>query len=291
MKRAVAVIVTVLVSAGCGSDSSTSPSPVPPSEPAVLVGAGDIGDCSTRGSSLTAQLLDRTSGTIFTAGDNAYPSGTAANYRDCYDPTWGRHRGRTRPSPGNHEYEVSGASAYFQYFGDRAGPAGLGYYSYGLGAWHVLSLNSEVGLEAGSAQMAWLRNELASNQARCEVAYFHKPLFSSGFHGDQRQMLEIWRTLYEFGVDIVVAGHDHNYERFAPQDPTGRFDTVRGIRQFIVGTGGTTLRPLGGARPNSEVQGTSWGVLVLTLSDASYRWEFVPAEPGGFQDAGVGQCH
>jgi acid phosphatase type 7 len=290
MNRAVAVIITVFVSAGCGSGSSTSPSPVP-SEPAVLVGAGDIGDCATRGSGLTAQLLDRTSGTVFTAGDNAYPSGTAANYRDCYDPTWGRHRGRTRPSPGNHEYEVSGAAAYFQYFGDRAGTPGLGYYSYSLGAWHVLSLNSEVGNDAGSGQMAWLRAELASNQARCEVAYFHKPLFSSGLHGDQRQMQETWRTLYEFGVDIVVAGHDHNYERFAPQDHTGRFDAARGIRQFVVGTGGTTLRPVGASHPNSEVHGASWGVLVLTLEESSYRWEFVPAEPGGFQDAGVGQCH
>ena len=216
MKRAVAVIILVLVSAGCGG-SSTSPSPGPsPSEPAVLVGAGDIGDCATRGSGLTAQLLDRTSGTVFTAGDNAYPSGTAANYRDCYDPTWGRHRGRTRPSPGNHEYEASGGGPYFQYFGDRAGPPGLGYYSYTLGAWHVLSLNSEVGFDGGSGQMAWLRAELASNQSQCEVAYFHKPLFSSGEHGDQRQMLDMWRTLYEFGVDIVVSGHDHNYERFAP---------------------------------------------------------------------------
>jgi hypothetical protein len=257
----------------------------------MLVGAGDIGDCATRGSELTAQLLDRIGGTVFTAGDNAYPSGTAANFRDCYDTTWGRHRSRTRPSPGNHEYEVGGAAAYFQYFGDRSGPPGLGYYSYSLGAWHVFALNSEVGLEAGSAQMAWLRGELAANQAQCEVAYLHKPLFSSGFHGDQPQLRELWRTLYEFGVDIVVAGHEHSYERFAPQDFTGRFDAQRGIRQFIVGTGGTTPRPLGALRPNSEVHGTSWGVLVLTLDASSYRWEFVPAEPGGFQDAGVGQCH
>lgn len=290
MSRAVAVIIAALVSAGC-SGSSTSPSPSPPSQPAVLLGAADIGDCGTRGSQLTAQILDRTGGTIFTAGDNAYPSGTAASFRDCYEPTWGRHRGRTRPSPGNHEYEVAGAAPYFQFFGDRAGPAGVGYYSYSLGAWHVLSLNSEVGIEPGSAQMAWLRAELTSNQARCEVAYFHKPLFSSGFHGDQRQMQETWRTLYEFGVDLVLAGHDHNYERFAPQDHTGQFDAARGIRQFVVGTGGTTLRPVGASRPNSEVHGTSWGVLVLTLEDSGYRWEFVPAEPGGFQDAGVGQCH
>ena len=290
MKRAVALLITALGAAGC-SGSSTSPSPSPPSLPGVLVGAADIGDCATRGSELTAQLLDRTTGTVFTAGDNAYPSGATANFRDCYDPTWGRHRGRTRPAPGNHEYEVAGAAPYFQYFGERAGPSGLGYYSYTLGAWRVFSLNSEVGTDFGSAQMAWLRNELASDQAQCEVAYFHKPLFSSGFHGDQRQMLEMWRTLYEFGVDIVVAGHDHNYERFAPQDPTGRFDAVRGIRQFIVGTGGTTLRPVGAARPNSEIRGTSWGVLMLTLEASGYRWEFLTAEPGGLQDAGVGQCH
>ena len=182
-----------------------------------------------------------------------------------------RHGGGTADGrgrrPGNHEYEVAGAAPYFQFFGDRAGPAGVGYYSYSLGAWRVLSLNSEVGIEPGSAQMAWLRAELTSNQARCEVAYLHKPLFSSGFHGDQRQMQEMWRTLYEFGVDVVVAGHDHNYERFAPQDPTGRFDAARGIRQFVVGTGGTTLRQIGASRPNSEVHGTSWGVLVLTLED------------------------
>ena len=139
--------------------------------------------------------------------------------------------------------------------------------------------------------MAWLRAELASNQARCEVAYLHKPLFSSGMHGNQPQLREMWRTLYEFGVDIVVAGHEHNYERFAPQDFNGQFDSQRGIRQFIVGTGGTTPRPLGALRPNSEVHGSSWGVLVLTLDASSYRWEFIPAETGGFQDAGVGQCH
>jgi hypothetical protein len=290
LSRAVAALVTALAAAGC-SGSSTSPSPSPPAATALLVGAGDIGDCATRGSELTAQLLDRIGGTVFTTGDNAYPSGTAANYRDCYDPTWGRHRRRTLPTPGNHEYEVPGAADYFQYFGDRAGPPGLGYYSYSHGAWQVFALNSEVGFEAGSAQIAWLRGELASNQAHCEVAYLHKPLFSSGFHGDQPQMRDMWRTLYESGVDIVVAGHEHSYERFAPQDFTGRFDVQRGIRQFIVGTGGTTLRPRGAQRPNSEVQGASWGVLVLTLEASSYRWEFVPAEPGGLQDAGVGQCH
>jgi hypothetical protein len=258
--------------------------------PAVLVGAGDIGDCATRGSQLTAQLVSGIAGTVFTAGDNAYPSGADEHFRDCYNQTWGRHRPRTRPSPGNHEYEVAGAGPYFQYFAERAGPSGLGYYSYTLGGWRVYSLNSEVGVDPGSPQMAWLRSELSTNPSRCTLAYFHRPLFSSGVHGDQLQMREMWRTLYEFGTDVVISAHDHNYERFAPQDFNGRFDSTRGIRQFVVGTGGTTMRAVGARRPNSEVHGSSWGVLVLTLEDGLYRWEFVPAEPGGFQDAGIGQC-
>lgn len=290
MKRAARVLLIALAPAAC-SGTSTAPSPPAPSGPAVLVGAGDIGDCGTRGSELTALLLDRIGGTVFTAGDNAYPSGRSENFRDCYHPTWGRHRGRTRPSPGNHEYEAAGAAPYFEYFGDRAGPPGLGYYSYSLGGWRVLSLNSEVGTESGSAQLTWLRGELSATPTLCAVAYLHRPLFSSGFHGDQGQVREIWRTLYEFGVDVVIAGHEHSYERFAPQDFTGRFDPARGLRQFIVGTGGTTLRAVGAPRPNSEVRGASWGVLVLSLDDAGYRWEFIPAEPGGLQDAGVGQCH
>lgn len=290
MKRAEGFVVAACLSAACSGSSSTSPSPVP-TAPAVLVGAGDIADCTTRGSQLTAQLLNGIAGTVFTAGDNAYPTGSAENYRDCYQPTWGRHRQRTRPAPGNHEYEMAGATAYFSYFGDLAGPSGLGYYSYSLGSWRVFSLNSEVGLNAGSAQMTWLRSELSSNSTRCALAYFHRPLFSSGFHGDQIQMREMWRTLYEFGVDVVISAHEHNYERFAPQDFNGRFDPAQGIRQFIVGTGGAPLRAIGAARPNSEVRGSSWGVLVLTLEDVLFRWEFIPAEPGGLLDAGTGQCH
>ena len=290
MKRAGLFVLAALLAATCSGSSSTSPSR-PPSTPAVLVGAGDIGDCSTRGSQLTAEIVARRPGTVFTAGDNAYPSGTTESFRDCYHPTWGRHRQRTRPSPGNHEYELPGAAPYFQYFAEIAGASGLGYYSYTLGSWRVLSLNSEVGLDAASAQMTWLRDDLSANRTLCTAAYFHKPLFSSGFHGDQLQMREMWRTLYEFGVDVVISAHDHNYERFAPQDFTGRFDPERGIRQFVVGTGGTTLRAVGALRPNSEVHGSSWGVLVLTLEDSLYRWEFVPAEPGGVQDAGTAQCH
>ena len=291
MKRAEGFVLAALLSASCSGSSSTAPSPSGPSTPAVLVGAGDIADCGVRGSQLTAQLLAGIAGTVFTAGDNAYPSGTEQNFRDCYHPTWGQHRPRTRPSPGNHEYDVPGAAGYFAYFGERAGPPGQGYYRYSLGSWLVFSLNSEVGFEAGSAQIAWLRGELSANPTRCTVAYFHKPLFSSGLHGNHVQMREMWRALYELGADVVISAHDHNYERFAPQDHNGQFDPARGIRQFVVGTGGATLRPVGALRPNSEVHGSSWGVLVLRLDDGVYRWEFVPAEPGGLQDAGTGQCH
>ena len=291
MQRAQGFVLAAFLAASCSGSSSTAPTPPGSSSPAVLVGAGDIADCNVPGSQLTGQLLAGIAGTVFTTGDNAYPSGTAENFRDCYHPTWGPHRQRTRPSPGNHEYDTPGAAPYFAYFGERAGPPGLGYYSYSLGSWLVLSLNSEFGFTGGSAQMAWLRTELSTAMTRCAVAYFHKPLFSSGAHGDQGQMRDMWRTLYEFGVDVVISGHDHNYERFAPQDFNGRFDPTRGIRQFVVGTGGATLRPVGALRPNSEVHGSSWGVLVLTLEDAVYRWQFLPAQPGGLQDAGTGQCH
>jgi hypothetical protein len=289
MKRAAPILLTALLSATC-SDSPTTPTS-PPGSPAVLVGAGDIADCGTRGSVATAELLDRIAGTVFTAGDNAYPSGSAASYRDCYDPTWGRHRSRTRPAPGNHEYEAAGATPYFEYFGSLAGPFGQGYYSYNVGSWHAVSLNSEVNVQPGSPQTEWLRGDLAAHRVQCTVAYWHRPLFSSGDHGDDPQLVELWRILYAFGADVVIVGHDHGYERFAPQDPAGRPDPAQGIRQFVVGTGGAVLRPHRAPRPNSEARGVAWGVIVLTLDDGSYRWEFVPVDGAGFRDSGSGQCH
>jgi calcineurin-like phosphoesterase family protein len=274
--------------------SSTQPSgstPTVASAPAVLVGAGDIADCNSTGSELTARLLDAIGGTVFTAGDNAYPNGTAEDYRRCYGPTWGRHLARTRPSPGNHEYMAAGASGYFGYFGGNAGPAGAGYYSYSLGAWHVVSLNSEVDMRSGSAQQTWLRADLAANPTRCTVAYFHKPLFTSGPHGPSPQVRDLWRVLYEFNADVIVTGHDHLYERFAPQDPEGRPDFSRGIRQFVVGTGGAERYERGSSAPNSEIVGRDWGVLALTLEGETYRWEFVPVAGATFHDAGGGVCH
>ena len=270
-----------------GSPGGTQPANGPP---ALFVGAGDIANCNTSGASETAKLLDAMGGTVFTTGDNAYPGGTADEFRRCYEPTWGRHRGRTRPSPGNHDYNVPGASAYFSYFGENAGPSGLGYYSYEVGTWHVISLNSEIPAGTGSAQEQWLRQDLAANRARCTVAYWHRPLFSSG-HGGHLETKALWRALYEFDADLVLTGHDHYYERFAPQDPDGRADAARGIRQFVVGTGGTTTHRSRGGVVNSEARGTDWGVLALTLEANAYRWEFVPVAGAVFRDAGTGSCH
>jgi hypothetical protein len=257
----------------------------------VLVGAGDIGLCGSPGSELTARLLDAIGGTVFAVGDNAYPSGRTEDYLNCYDPTWGRHRHRTRPTPGNHEYESPGASPYYAYFGSNAGPAGLGYYSYTLGAWHIVSLNSETDVRSGSAQEQWLRADLAQNRTLCTAAYWHRPRFSSGSHGDNVDVQDLWRTLYEFNVDIAFAGHDHLYERFAPLDATGEVDPARGIRSFVVGTGGAAIHALKGARPNSEARGNDWGVLMLTLSPSSYEWNFVPVAGATYRDSGTGACH
>jgi Calcineurin-like phosphoesterase len=300
MKTRLAANLAALVCVyACSGSPATPSAPARPGAaasaaagpPAVFVGAGDIADCNRPGSELTAKLLDAIGGTVFTTGDNAYPNASAAAFRDCYGPTWGRHRGRTRPTPGNHEYESPNASPYYDYFGSNAGPAGLGYYSFNLGPWHVISLNSEAPASAGTPQERWLRDDLTANQAQCTLAYWHRPLFSSGPHGVNPDMQALWRTLYEFGADVVLGGHDHLYERFAPQDPDGRADPARGIRQFVIGTGGAPSYQSRFARPNSEAQGTDMGVLALTLAAGSYRWEFVPVEGATFRDSGTGACH
>jgi hypothetical protein len=193
--------------------------------------------------------------------------------------------------PGNHDYETAGGSGYFTYFEDNAGPFGLGYYSYAAGPWHVVALNSEIAVGPGSAQLQWLRGDLTANRTRCTMAYWHKPLFTSGPNGPHRDMREIWRVLYEFDVDLVVTGHDHLYERFAPQDPDGISDAARGIRQITVETGGGALyTPVTSAR-NTESIGIGFGVLKLTLSDGSYQWEFLPVPGNAFTDTGIAACH
>jgi hypothetical protein len=261
----------------------------------VMVGAGDIAACDSRGDEITAALLDRIEGTVFTTGDNAYERGTDQEFRECYDPSWGRHRTRTRPSVGNHEYGTPGAAGYFRYFGAAAGEPGRGYYSYSLGAWHLVVLNSNcriVACDAESEQVRWLRADLAAHPTRCTVAYWHHPRWGSGPHGGAESMAVIWLALYDAGADLVLAGHNHLYERFAPQDPSGRLDGARGIREITVGTGGRSHYQVRRVAANSEVRNTdTFGVLKVTLEPTRYTWEFVP-EPGKtFRDAGATTCH
>jgi hypothetical protein len=259
----------------------------------VLVGAGDIGSCRGRGAERTAVLLDSIAGTVFTTGDNAYPDGAAKDFANCYEPTWGRHKARTRPSPGNHDFRTPGAAGYFEYFGANAGDPSAGYYSYDLGDWHVIALNSEIDMSAGSPQEQWLRADLAANPRLCTIAYWHKPRFSSAkTHGSSKRPKPLWDALYEHHAEIVVNGHDHIYERFAPQTPDGVLDQASGIRQFTVGTGGAGLRGFSTRLPHSEARNDqAHGVLKLTLFPASYQWEFVAVEGATYRDSGTGACH
>ena len=279
---------------------------------AILVGAGDIAKCGKRlpGAEATAKLLDEilsakpgdggggepAETVIFTLGDNAYKRGTANEFQQCYEPTWGRHKQHTRPAVGNHEYKTRGAGPYYDYFGRAAGDPDKGYYSYDLGEWHIIVFNSVCreagGCGPGSAQHQWLINDLRANKRRCSLAYGHHPVFSSGKHGGAKAMRPIFETLYEYGVDLFLAGHEHHYERFAPQNPQGQLDLSRGIRQFIVGTGGREHRRIRRPKPNSEARDRgSYGVLKLTLRSDSYDWAFLPVEGATFRDSGTGQCH
>lgn len=262
----------------------------------VLIAAGDIASCSSTGARATAALLDALPGTVVTLGDNAYQSGTAAEFANCYDPTWGRRRADTRPAPGNHDYVTPGASAYYAYFGSAAGDPARGYYSYDLGTWHIVAINSNCsaigGCGAGSSQEMWLRADLAAHPASCTLAYWHHPLFSSGSHGGQAYMQPIWNALYEAGADIILNGHDHIYERFGPQTPTGAADAAFGVREFIVGTGGASHYTVDKILPNSEARNTdTYGVLSLKLHPAGYDWQFVPEAGRSFSDNGSGTCH
>jgi hypothetical protein len=266
------------------------PPPPPPPSGATLLAAGDIAGCTSGyQDEVTADLLGAREGTIAALGDNAYPDGSAGNYADCYDPSWGKYKDRTRPVPGNHEYYQTGAAAYFSYFGDRAGPAGRGYYSYELGSWHIVALNSEARL---AEQADWLKADLAAHPATCTLAYWHRPYFTSGHHPPYALIRPLVEILYQAGAEIVLSGHNHQYERFAPQDPDRHADP-QGIRQFVVGTGGANvLYDFEATQPNSEVRWKDgYGVLALTLEDGSYSWNFLAAGGANFSDSGEGSCH
>ena len=262
----------------------------------ILNAAGDIASCVNDNDEATAQLLDHMPGTVVTLGDGAYTNGTLTEYKDCYGPTWGRHKARTTPVVGNHEYQTAGASGYFNYFGGAAGDPGLGYYDYRLGAWHVIVLNSNCtaigGCGAGSPEEQWLRNVLATSDAECTIAVFHHPRFSSGTtHGSNTAMGAFWQALYDYGADVVLNGHEHLYERFGMQKPDGTADAVYGLREITAGTGGRSNYSFGTAIANSDVRGQPFGVLKMILKDTSYAWEFTPVAGQTFTDFGASSCH
>lgn len=265
--------------------------------PQVIAGAGDISECGNDNDEATAKLLDGIPGAVFTLGDNVMPNGTSAEFASCYAPTWGRHKARTRPAAGNHDYNTSGATGYFAYFGAAAGEPGKGYYSYALGAWHVVVLNSNISSTSGSAQDTWLKADLAAHPNQCTLAYYHHPLYSStGGSGTGGATLSGSRTfvndLYAAHADVIMNGHRHFYERLAPMKPDGTADPVNGVREFISGTGGdgggtqTNIFPLSEAR-----NGNTFGVLKLWLYDDSYAWKFVPVAGKTFTDSGSTACH
>ena len=258
----------------------------------VFVGAGDIANCEMLGGArATAALLDTIEGTVFTTGDHAYQTGSAKEFQNCYEPTWGRHKKRTRPTIGNHDLITDKGRPYFEYFGENAGPAGLGYYSYDLGAWHIISLNSAAPARKNTPQMKWLLADLSAHPADCVLAYWHIARFSSGGHGSDSLMADVWHVLYEAGADVVLSSHDHDYERFAPQDDKGKADPEHGIREFVVGTGGGGVYEFKRVGSNSEVRNNrTYGVLKLTLKPGRNVWEFVPMAGQKFRDAGSGTC-
>jgi 3',5'-cyclic AMP phosphodiesterase CpdA len=287
--------------AACSSPRSTpggptiDPPPVTP-QTVVLVGAGDIADCGNEGgvhARDTGKLLETIpSDAIFTAGDNAYPTGSSDDFRNCYEAAWGRFKSKTYPVPGNHDYAQPGGLPYFQYFGDRTGPEGFraGYYSYNLGNWHILALNSSL---SSAEQIPWVRQELEDNKARCTLAYWHYPVFTSGpsnGSAEQRVMREVWQVLFQLGADVVVNGHDHLYERFLPQDGDGRPNAAAGMTEYVVGTGGAPMYDFGVIALNSAVRIRAYGVLKLTLRQGEYDSVFVPVS-GAATDAYHGTCH
>jgi hypothetical protein len=297
------------------------------SAPQTFIGAGDIAECKPNVAhpwwvEKTAAVIDTTSGTVFTVGDNAYSDegpgngGTTTAYQNCYDPFWGKLKKRTRPTPGNHEFQEyphdTTADGYFGYFGVAAHTKPFGWYSYDVGSWHIIVLNSnfEISEAAGrniplAAQLAWLDSDLAAHPATCTLAMWHHPRFSSGVvHGNDTLMKPLWQHLYDAGADVILVGHEHNYERFAPQTPDGVADPTRGIREFVVGTGGggyDTLDVNKVGQGNSEVGSVDHGLLKLTLLPGSYKWQFVPVgytlpvdqTPPQYShtDSGTASCH
>jgi acid phosphatase type 7 len=307
---AVLVLGLSIALAASRSSSSTRPSEVgPPVAGLTIAAAGDIAcdpaNADFRGGDgrglacrqgATSSLLVRDGySAVLALGDVQYDDGAHAQFLASYDPWWGRAKPITKPVPGNHEYETPRAAGYFRYFGSAAGDPTKGYYSFDLAGWHLVALNSNCdevgGCGAGSPQEHWLRADVAAHPASCTLAFWHHPRFSSGEHGSDPTYTAFWEALYDADADVVLVGHDHDYERFAPQTASGSLDRSRGIREFVVGTGGRSLRGFPKVRVNSEVRdASSMGVLELTLGEAAYAWRFRPAV-GSFTDSGSARCH
>ena len=275
----------------------------------IMLGVGDIARCGYDGDERTAHMVDsmlradsvaKVNVEVFTLGDNAYPDGSASNFALCFTPSWGdtakRIMKKIHPAAGNHEYVTTGSAPYYQYFGSKAGPTKTGYYSYDVGEWHVMVINSEIivgsfSLAERNAQEDWVRADLKSTQKPCTMAYWHNPLFSSGWHGSDRKLLSIWQILFDGGVTLILNGHDHDYERFLPQTPAGVLDTINGMAEYVVGTGGGVLRGFAAkqvANSASQIQGY-YGVLKLTLGKGEYRSVFVDVS-GRMWDPSGGKC-
>src|SRR2546427_334427 len=301
--------VALLVIATCTSDHVPTAPPHPQTAPVTptpvsaaitaspqavqLIGAGNIARCDRTNDEATALLLDAyPDATVFTAGDNINGNGSLNNFNTCYDPSWGRHKARTRPAVGEKDYKTAGAAGFFQYFGAAGGDSGKYYYSYDLGAWHIMALNDQISMVAGSPQEQWLRTELANNTKKCTLAYWHRPRFNSSGTNNLAAVKPLWDALYAYSADVVVNAHSQVYERFAPQSPTAVADPAKGMRQFTVGTGGLNLDNFGAPRPNSEVRSSgAYGVLLLTLDTLNYSWQFIPIAGQTFTDAGSTACH
>jgi 3',5'-cyclic AMP phosphodiesterase CpdA len=284
----------------CGGGGTTPVEPEPPLPAEVIMVAGNIATCGTTNDEATSAILDTLQGTVFTLGDNAFPDGSVEAYSTCYEPSWGRHKPRTYAALGNHEYNLGNANPSFDYFGSRAGPRDRGYYSLDLGNWHIIVLNvndftvNEAKAFEGSDQDQWLKADLARNKKACTLAIWHNPrFFSSNTVGwtSNAYLTDVWNRLYDAGVDIVLNGQQHDYERFPPMTPTGSLDDAKGIVEFNVGTGGEATEAMVAIAQHSAVRSDAFGVLKLTLDAGSYNWEFVPTVPGEFRDTGSRTCH
>jgi acid phosphatase type 7 len=311
-------VLTVTDSSSASATASattvvTSSPPSPPPSPSVtvtIVAAGDIacdpaspdfngglGTADRCRQQYVADVVEKVKpDAVLTLGDHQYEENTLEQFNASYDLSWGRLKPITHPVVGNHEYLTKDAAGYYSYFGQAAGDPSKGYYSYDLGAWHIVALNSSCkqvgGCEAASAQGQWLKADLAAHPTACTLAYWHHPRFSSGHHGSNTDYVDFWEMLQQAGAELVLVGHDHNYERFAAQDASGKADPERGLRQFVVGTGGKGVRPFEVIQPNSEVRNSdAYGALKLVLQPSSYTWEFMAESGSSFTDSGTQTCH